>query len=546
MRSLQCLIGLCLVACYSTGEGKRPPLERIYFPVGLAINAEQNRLFVVSSDFDLQYNAGSVQAIDLDRVHDLLPRHCQTDEDCEGTDHCVKTTDSGSAYCKNQNDDSDGYPCGDFGPGDRGRRVIVPGPCGYVDLVKPQDGGRALLVDSVAIGAFATDLSLRRDPSSGAERLFIPVRGEASLHFVDIDEDGMMQCGQRGSTPTCDEWHRVGTDSEDSIRDVRMPAEPYALAATEDARAIAVTHQTSGEISLFVQEPHQWQDGPQLSFVHTGLASRPVAIVAVPEPALARFDRQAAEEAAASIDPWPAGFLVAYRNAPDVELLRFYADRASNPARPFLERAAQVKLTTNVSDYDVRGVAYDDSERAACEAECAQAVEPDASPERDCLLTCAGLPVDVYLATRSPASLVVGTTMPDTWATPSRDVPRFLDTIPLPMGPSRIYVGQVLNAEGLVETRVFVVCFDSRRIAIYDPSRRTIERWITTGRGPHAMAFDLKAPDPDAGEAGYSLAYVSHFTDSYLGVVELDRRHTETYGEVVMNLAPPTAPRASK
>jgi len=140
----------------------------------------------------------------------------------------------------------------------------------------------------------------------------------------------------------------------------------------------------------------------------------------------------------------------------------------------------------------------------------------------------------------------VGATIPDTWATPNRDLPRFTDVVPLPAGPSRVYVSSIITEEGKLERRVFVVCFDSRRIAIYDPTRRRIEAFVTTGRGPHAMAFDVSPPDPDTGEGGRAFGYVAHFTDSYLGVIELDRRARRTYGKIVLNVGKAVAPRASK
>jgi hypothetical protein len=58
------------------------------------------------------------------------------------------------------------------------------------------------------------------------------------------------------------------------------------------------------------------------------------------------------------------------------------------------------------------------------------------------------------------------------------------------------------------------------------------------------MAFDVEAPS-DA-DSGHALAYIGHFTDSYLGVVDLDRRHQQSYGNIVLSIGPATAPRASK
>src|SRR6476661_6312897 len=61
-------------ACYSTGDGTSPPPNQIYFPVGLAVSRGGNVLYVANSDFDLQWNGGTVQSYDLHliRKHSVL------------------------------------------------------------------------------------------------------------------------------------------------------------------------------------------------------------------------------------------------------------------------------------------------------------------------------------------------------------------------------------------------------------------------------------------------------------------------------------------
>jgi hypothetical protein len=83
---------------------------------------------------------------------------------------------------------------------------------------------------------------------------------------------------------------------------------------------------------------------------------------------------------------------------------------------------------------------------------------------------------------------------------------------------------------------VFVACFDSRRIFVYDPQRSRIETEILTGRGPHALLVDEQR----------RLLYVGHFTDSYVGVYSLDLAFPATYGTMLGTLGNPKSPRASK
>jgi hypothetical protein len=99
-----------------------------------------------------------------------------------------------------------------------------------------------------------------------------------------------------------------------------------------------------------------------------------------------------------------------------------------------------------------------------------------------------------------------------------------------------VVVGRVRTPSGAEETRVFVICFDSRRIFIYDPQRSRFEAELLTGRGPYAVAVDTAR----------SLLYVGHFTDSFIGVFSLDLSSPANYGTMLGMLGNPKAPRSSK
>jgi hypothetical protein len=382
----------------------------------------------------------------------------------------------------------------------------------------------------------------RRRPNGPGGRLFVPVRGDATLHYIEtIDEDESpvpfeLECGQAGNDGDCDDAHRRGDDpAEENSRDLRLAAEPFGIAASESGEAIVITHQTEGAASLFVNDTESWGDGvssfgvgPKLQFTVGGMPQRPIGVAALPEPALVAADK-------ISYEP---GFLVTFRDAPQVTLLRYFDDAASNPPRPFMQIAGNAEITANSLNFDSRGITLDSSKRQSCEAECA-ANDPTS---KDCLLACASIPVAVYIANRTPSTLLVGETRPNQSPTTSDDLPRISESVPTPFGPSRVFVGKVILKDGSLATRVFVVCFDSRRIGIYDPESHMIEKWVETGRGPHGFAVDVGS---DASGELHALAYVAHFTDSYIGVVDLDQRHA-SYGTIVTSVGWPSAPRASK
>jgi hypothetical protein len=545
-------VGLVLTGCYTSGEGISPPLDRIYFPVALATDCdsrardpaacEAKRLYVVSSDFDLQFNAGSLQVLNLDVVRRLVDTICPagaSDAACLSGSYC---TDAGLAVQ------------------DIAERATVPGPCTPLELNFRNDSGEKLLFDTVGIGAFATDAILTSKLDGTKKRLLVPARGESSLHWIDLEDsasgnEGALRCGQTEGSRTCDRRHRVGTESTENSRGARMPPEPYGIAATDEGDAIVVTHQTEGKLSLFTQDvvtDDGWEMGPHLDYVHQLPAAQAVAIAAAPGSSWVRQRRSAWLESGleADLDPFPPGFLVVYGGAPRLDLVRYYADTQSSPARPYLQEVQSLALHANSGDRVSRGIAYDESQRRACERLHCDSTDLSGIADLGGLPTecgvCEQQSIGVYVSNRSPASLIVGRTMPWAPESPSRDAPAFDDVFPVPPGPSRVYVGKVVGETGQLETRIFEVSFDQRRITIFDPRHRRIEAFITTGRGPHSMAFDFRSASTDTGQDARALAYVGHFTDSYVGVVELDRRKVRTYGTIVLSIARAIAPRASK
>lgn len=552
MRRISVLVLPFLVACTSAGEGIAPPLDTIYFPTGLALSRDARHLYVANSDFDLQYNAGTLQSLDMEHVRQLVPRGCTSDADCPATQYCdvpVSPTDTveRSFWCVDRSDALAGLPCGNLAEKTTSERVTVPGRCEAVDLTHPPDSGPSLVVDAVEIGAFATDALVRSAPDSVsfAERVFVPVRGEASVNWADVSADGTFQCGQGGSHE-CNEAHRIGRDASSNSRGLVLPPEPFAIDATSDADAIVITHQTQGAVSLLRND---WQVGPHLEYVYRGLPPMPIGVKATPVPAMV----------SQSPYPYSPGFLVVYETTARLDLFRYASDAQSAPAQPYLTLTDSTAVEINSGGYDVRGLAIDDSERQACERNandsgeaCHSACSDVSDPANPCsiacdetrtaeLSNCANIPLTVYAASRSPASLLIGHTRP---SPPNDNIPSFEDAIPLATGPSRIQIAHIINTNGQPETRVLIACFDSRRIALFDPVLRRIEAWITTGRGPQAIAEDFAAPSDS--DEGHALAIVGHFTDSYLGVIELDRRRGRSYATIVLSLGTAIAPRTSK
>ena len=567
------LSAVLLSSCFSPGDGLSPPLESIYFPTGLALDTppdanpadpnanKPDHLFIASSDFDLQYRASALASYSLEALEPLLPLQCNTDADCARRAHTVcdslsvmpTPTANPSFTCV---DPATMDPCLTLGLTVRSAadQLYYPGRCNSIAPSK----ANGVIADTVEIGAFATDLVYRNRPNATGDyigRLFAPVRGDATLHWIDINQ-GALDCGQANSSDGgCDAHHRIGDDQDtESPNQLREEPEPFGIAIDDESINIAITNQTTGSVSLFVNHWDTAADGyPELVSIVGGLPSAPVGVAALPTPVPQPIG-------------YETGFLVVYRDAAQVDLLRVNRSNPTDDSSSVdgtyyprtLTRAGTTFITANSVGTDSRSIVIDNAAHAASYDACSAAsctgltdTDDDNHPLTDCLKTCtnaAPIP-NVYVANRAPASLLVGSFTPDpAYAAGSSELPAFTDSVPLLLGPSRVILGKVRVASTapgatpdpsgsyVLEQRVFIVCFDSRKIFVYDPVRRLIEATVDTGRGPFAMAVD----------EARGRAYLAHFTDSYLGVISLDQRFPQSYAAIVASVGVPSQPRASK
>jgi hypothetical protein len=566
-----------LVACFPPGEGEPAPADGVYFPVGLAIDAKAKHLFIANSDFDLQFNSGTVLSWNLQALRESLPRTCASSADCEWpsvsegelpkpAEECDlelvgAVRPNGEPYAPggwcvevSRQDEvaTVANPCGQASERGAEQQLLYPGRCNTVPVPSVRGAGNF----SVRIGAFATDALYRQSPfaeQGGVQgRLFVPVRGDATLHWIDVGSDGSLDCGQANSEDgeSCDAGHRSGDDPiAENTRLARLQGEPFGIDADADGRVLLVSNQTSGAVGLFTND---WAGATRYQYTQFGLPERPIGVAAVPEP----------KATAALRLPSLPGFLVTYRNASSIHLIRAFLDEGADPARPYTKVIGQSTVALNSSGTDQRGLAIDANARREAEAACATRFGLDAAcvadPECasgdagyvDCVTTAASIPLDVFVASRSPASLLRGTSRPVIDDLPTSDVPVFQQTLPIGLGPSRVVLGQIINPKGELERRIFVLSFDSRRILIYDPVRDRIEGDIVTGRGPQAFVVAVSDSDPEDGvhdpSTQRALGFVAQFTDSYIGVISLDQRHPATYGTLIATVGNPVPPRASK
>src|SRR6185369_16833631 len=481
---LAALSALLLNACYPPGDGKAPPLDEIYFPTGLALDGQTlntdgapRYLYLANSDFDLQYRSSSLISYDLDRLSGIIPRSCNTSADCPDDEACdapgaerlpddVDSKRTPSYYCVAPTLSAGGAlrVCGDVGEHDPAEAVLYPGRCKSIDAIP-------LKVDSVGIGAFASDVIWRKncasdDQACSSSRLFIPVRGDSTLHWIDVKKiqdpateppvPGMpyqLDCGQNnGDEEGCDAAHRSGDNPDDNDDHLEQNPEPFGVDATENGEFVVVTDQTTGTVSLYHDEGIK---GPMLVNIASGLPFAPIGVAAVPKPTFA--------------DPttdYAPSFLVTYRNAPQIDLLRVHQEEPvtstsqASYTRYTLRRGGSVPINANSLNFDQRGIVIDDSPRGAdydkCltppgqmtpldpEAYCATAADVEQCRiDLSACLKSAQQPL-VFAASRAPASMLVGAMTTDlNYESGTSELPSFTDSLPLSVGPSRVVVGKV-------------------------------------------------------------------------------------------------------
>jgi hypothetical protein len=578
-------------ACYDTGDGTAPPLDSFYFPVGLQVSHGGSVLYAVNSDFDLQFNGGTVQSYDLRLIRSHVLDIIADPRNVKGDIRLVRRGTGDDNPCL-------GDPPVQKEGGQTGRQ-----PLG--ETCAPPVDSRAYFRDSAVIGAFATELLLSPPPdrlvpqspkataseplvpagARGTDRLFMPVRGNATLTWITVVRDTpdavppndttaveayapwRLSCGQDGDR-RCDAAHQVGEDPNevDNTSGITMPGEPFGMAMSEDGRAIVITHQNQTQTSLYstglAREDNDGQErNPSIQFVLEEVPFGGVGITPIPH------DR----DAFVGAPELPrAAFLESSRVVPELSLIRQYPDEfgglGSARKRPFLDLERSFPVIAAAGGNDSRGVVIDPTPRLACKAKVkpVDGTRSQADVDRD-IVACARKPARAFIANRSPAALLVGDIGVTEGTDGAYDPDKLLihTSIPLAAGPSKVYLAPIVDKDGRFALRAFVVCFDAAMLFVIDPDTGVLENVIRTAPGPFALAFDPftlegvarndevpieKLREPEArGLRKYRFAYLASFTQSFVQIIDLDdaQPNRATFEKIVFTLGNPTNPKGS-
>ena len=250
------VLGALVLAEAGCGLGQTgidPSLDQIFWPAGLAIDPDGNWLYVVNSNNDLRFNAGTLIAIDLQKA--------KRDREKLAADAGVESPDAGLASpwpeCSTTHfaDDTAAETLAN----------TLDEPC-CVDLLRPHVlncNERAYVQTdaTVRIGSFGGEAAFQtyhRDPndlnSELVGRIFMIVRAEPSITFVDVTHGNgsvHMRCnGPRSEAdpqlrnPSCDDNWRVRRPSGAATTDNVLPEEPHSLALDQALGILYVSHLT--------------------------------------------------------------------------------------------------------------------------------------------------------------------------------------------------------------------------------------------------------------------------------------------------------------
>jgi hypothetical protein len=271
--ALACLLlgALAAPACGLNQEGVAPPKDRIAFPGSVKVDPDGRWLYVVNSNADLRFNAGTVVALDLDAAAadrfapdgkanstwKLCPRPDYVREDETSDPCCWDYLDHNILDCDERRyiHTASTIEIGSFGAGSA-LQSFASSLDQCPDMLPATPANRHECHPTCEVEKAAT-----------RGRLYIGVRGNSSLTYIDTARDGggfpLLTCPKSpssGSAKDCAvKSAPPGSPSApDMNQPTTVPDEPYALQLDVDRDLLYVGHlrgnvatANSGGISIF-------------------------------------------------------------------------------------------------------------------------------------------------------------------------------------------------------------------------------------------------------------------------------------------------------
>jgi DNA-binding beta-propeller fold protein YncE len=458
--------------------GTDPQAAQFYFPAGIAKDPELPYLYITNANSDLKYGGGTVQVADLSRFACAVERFRNGPSD-ELAARCPKA-EVDSASCSWDPLDPTVVNC---------------------------DETPFILGDStVKVGNFAGNLLVQRT-GLYTRRLFVSVRGDPSITWIDVDltlatteHPRVLDCfdpatrdaaaGRAPLDPThnqppplgCDVSHLlqtfvcVGAPGCTAGNNV-LPPEPFGLALDQGKLSdgspysrLLVAHQQTGQVSLVDTLAGPFVVSVSQPFFASDQSGRRGAFALAPQ-----FPGR-------NDTPWYMTSTI----TPRIDTFRV-AD--VGVIVPSITIPLVGLFATGV---DVRQIVF--------EAGGQRAFISQGNP---------------------PAVLVMDTRTLPQMGQPAAPVNQIVDVVPVCQGASTLVARPtvVKGAPGepdFTQTRLYVVCFQTGQVVEIDPDLARINDTILVGRGPNQVVFD-DTPDLVPSQR----AWVNNFLESSIGLIDL-------------------------
>jgi YVTN family beta-propeller protein len=472
--------------CNFGQSGIEPPANRIFLPAGIVADPDEDLLYVVNSNSDLRFNAGTIAVVDLAKV---WAARAQTAAVCPKT-RFSRTEPVLDTYCCRDMIDSNVLNCNEpqFIQGDA----------------------------TVSLGSFGGAIQLQRFERGGevVRRLFVAVRAEPSITYADVTVNngmasirctGPRQGGQaQPAGAYCDDNWRLRRPAGVTPGALVLPEEPHVL-ALDDTRGILF----AGHLTVTANSQVQ---GGGISTIDV---CNPQSDSSVSFAGLARttFLPATLSQAVAAIS-------------------------AGDPAHPATRIYATARYSAAISGMVLRSpadefcptAAVDTPERdltmVPAESFYSSAFLPHGADIRGILFSTDGRKAYVLHrndadSAANPAALAVLDRTPRADGSVANTPTAVLE---LCGGPTAMQMRDTESGD-----RIYVTCYDDGQIYVVDPVALVVIAVIDVGAGPTGLVFSPLHP---------GIAYIASFANSHLSVIDLDPG-SPTENHVIMRIGLP-------
>lgn len=516
--------GLLVVAvgggCSFGESGVAPPTNRIFLPAGLVADPGGKFLFVVNSNSDLRFNAGTVVAVDLQAVCDRQPDRnlpgcpapTQPAQPSSAGPYpiCTKTTFSrtenvGGDYCCLDSVDSNLVNCNEpqFIPSDATIEIGSFGGAAQLQSFAAADG---------------TALPVRR--------LFVAVRAEPSITYADItvqdDGSGRIRASLRCTGPHgpdapaqpqnafCDDNWRIRRPGGASPGELVLPEEPYVLSLDPASQSLFVGHLTvaannqtlgGGVSSLDICDPQvePWRQSPDSTL--DPVSYQPVHFAGLAHHAFLPTTLFQAVAGLSSGNGAARVYAAArYSTAVSAMVFQHAVPTTCDPAAPrdltLIPGEQFFAPALSPNGIDVRGIVFEGNRAFVLHRN------------------------DTNTMANAAAIEVLDRT-PLADGTPSNTP---IDVLQVCSGPAVMQKAP----DAARRNRLFVTCYDDGRVYVVDTHALAVTAKIDVGAGPTSLVFSNDG----------TVGYVASFADSHVSLIDL-RPGSRTENRVLLRIGLP-------